>query len=93
MTEDPKKQEHMQEELTHNSRLASLGLFQHMNMFLGSCFVSVHLCSEQVDWGEVVVFMVHVYGQVRAAVLGPYLLLLLHLPHLLLLKHTQEWHR
>lgn len=55
-------------------------------------FLSAHLCSEQVDWREVQVLMVQVYRQAGAAVLGPDLLLLTHWPHLLLLKHTQEWH-
>lgn len=43
-----------------------------------------HLCGQQVDWGEVVVIMVDIYS--------PELPLLLHQPHLVLLRHGQERH-
>lgn len=48
---------------------------------------SVHLCSQQVDRGEVQVFMVEVGTE---AVLVPYLLLLTQRPQLILLNHTQQ---
>lgn len=52
-------------------------------------FLSAHLRGQQVGWGEVEVLVVQVYRVTRAAGLGTDPLVLLHGPHLLLLKHTQ----